>query len=151
MVDIRILILLNLSFLGEKCIEFDQMDRPTSASTTATLSRPSTATSTVNSQNVFMQARVRLGDDENEVEGSNPPTTNSVSSQEIPTETTGASSSIEGTNNQEVEGSNLTSTTQEKIDDASKKQPYKLEGSAPDIATKLEDVVDELPDHVLSR
>merc|ERR1712083_1014734 len=53
---------------GEKCIEFDQMDRPTSASTTATLSRPSTATSTVNSQNVFMQARVRLGDDEN-----NPP------------------------------------------------------------------------------
>jgi len=135
---------------GEKCIEFDQMDRPTSASTTATLSRPSTATSTVNSQNVFMQARVRLGDDENEVEGSNP-TANSVSSQEIPTETTGASSSIEGTNNQEVEGSNLTSTTQEKIDDASKKQPYKLEGSAPDIATKLEDVVDELPDHVLSR
>jgi hypothetical protein len=126
------------------------MDRPTSASTTATLSRPSTATSTVNSQNVFMQARVRLGDDENEVEGSNP-TANSVSSQEIPTETTGASSSIEGTNNQEVEGSNLTSTTQEKIDDASKKQPYKLEGSAPDIATKLEDVVDELPDHVLSR
>ena len=110
MVDIKILILLNLSFLGEKCIEFDQMDRPTSASTTATLSRPSTATSTVNSQNVFMQARVRLGDDENEVEGSNP-TANSVSSQEIPTETTGASSSIEGTNNQEVEGSNLTSTT----------------------------------------
>ena len=97
-----------------------------------------------------MQARVRLGDDENEVEGSNP-TANSVSSQEIPTETTGASSSIEGTNNQEVEGSNPASATLEKIDDASKKQPYKLEGSAPDIATKLEDVVDELPDHVLSR
>ena len=36
-------------------------------------------------------------------------------------------------------------------EDASKKQPYKLQGSAPDIATKLEDVVDELPDHVLSR
>ena len=48
---------------GEKCIEFDQMDRPSSASTTATLSRPSTATSTVDSQNVFMQARVRLPDD----------------------------------------------------------------------------------------
>ena len=48
---------------GEKCIEFDQMDRPSSASTTATVSRPSTATSTVDSQNVFMQARVRLPDD----------------------------------------------------------------------------------------
>merc|ERR1711997_1035004 len=44
------------------------------------------------------------------------------------------------------------STSQMSVDeDASKKQPYKLEGSAPDIATKLEDVVDELPDHVLSR
>ena len=128
------------------------MDRPASASTTATLSRPSTATSTVNSQNVFMQARVRLHDDENEneVEGSNP-ATDSASSQEVTTERTGASSSIEGTNNQEVEGSNPASATYEKIDDASKKQPYKLEGSAPDIATKLEDVVDELPDHVLSR
>ena len=129
------------------------MDRPPSASTTATLSRPSTATSTVNSQNVFMQARVRLHDDENEVEGSNP-AADSISSQEINTERTGASSSNEGTNNQEAEGSNPapeSSATHEKIDDASKKQPYKLEGSAPDIATKLEDVVDELPDHVLSR
>merc|ERR1711997_60027 len=98
---------------GEKCIEFDQMDRPPSASTTASLSRPSTATSTVNSQNVFMQARVRLHDDENEVEGSNPEA-ESVSSQEIKTETTGASSSIEGTNNQEVEGSNPASATLEK-------------------------------------
>ena len=109
------------------------MDRPTSASTTATLSRPSTATSTVNSQNVFMQARVRLGDDENDppVEG---------------LEKAGAAGSTECTT---TEASKIVDDT--KIDDANKKQPYKIEGSAPEIATKLEDVVDDLPDHILSR
>lgn len=32
-----------------------------------------------------------------------------------------------------------------------KAEPYKLEGSPPDVDTKLQDVVDDLPDHVLSR
>merc|ERR1711971_988466 len=126
---------------GEKCIEFDQMDRPSSASTTATLSRPSTATSTVDSQNVFMQARVRLPDD-----GSMDETDPEAST----TETGTGTGSTEGTTT-EAETSSA-STSQMSVDeDASKKQPYKLQGSAPDIATKLEDVVDELPDHVLSR
>ena len=56
-----------------------------------------------------------------------------------------------GTGSTEAETTSA-STSQMSVDeDASKKQPYKLQGSAPDIATKLEDVVDELPDHVLSR
>merc|ERR1711971_749006 len=126
---------------GEKCIEFDQMDRPSSASTTATLSRPSTATSTVDSQNVFMQARVRLPDD-----GSMDETDPEAST----TETGTGTGSTEGTTTKAETSS--ASTSQMSVDeDASKKQPYKLQGSAPDIATKLEDVVDELPDHVLSR
>lgn len=121
---------------GEKCIEFDQQDRPSSASTTATVSRPSTATSTVDSQNVFMQARVRLPDDRS-MDETDP---------EASTTETGT-----GTGSTEAETTSA-STSQMSVDeDASKKQPYKLQGSAPDIATKLEDVVDELPDHVLSR
>jgi len=126
---------------GEKCIEFDQMDRPSSASTTATVSRPSTATSTVDSQNVFMQARVRLPDDRSMDETDPEAST---------TETGTGTGSTEGTTT-EAETTSA-STSQMSVDeDASKKQPYKLQGSAPDIATKLEDVVDELPDHVLSR
>lgn len=129
---------------GEKCIEFDQMDRPTSASTTATLSRPSTATSTVDSQNVFMQARVRLPDgrsmDETDPEASTTETgTGSIEGTTTEAETTSASTS------------QMSVSDEKDQEDASKKQPYKLQGSAPDIATKLEDVVDELPDHVLSR
>lgn len=31
------------------------------------------------------------------------------------------------------------------------RSPYKLEGQSPALETKLEDVVDDLPDHVLSR
>merc|ERR1711971_1146497 len=126
---------------GEKCIEFDQMDRPSSASTTATVSRPSTATSTVDSQNVFMQARVRLPDDRSMDETDPEAST---------TETGTGTGSTEGTTTKAETTS--ASTSQMSVDeDASKKQPYKLQGSAPDIATKLEDVVDELPDHVLSR
>lgn len=126
---------------GEKCIEFDQQDRPSSASTTATVSRPSTATSTVDSQNVFMQARVRLPDDRSMDETDPEAST---------TETGTGTGSTEGTTT-EAETTSA-STSQMSVDeDASKKQPYKLQGSAPDIATKLEDVVDELPDHVLSR
>ena len=114
------------------------MDRPTSASTTATLSRPSTATSTVNSQNVFMQARVRLGDDEND-----PPVEGSEKAGAVSTECTTEA------NETTKSASKIVDDT--KIDDAKKKQPYKLDGSAPEIATKLEDVVDDLPDHILSR
>ena len=80
-----------------------------------------------------MQARVRLGDDEN-----NPPVEG--------LEKAGAAGSTECTT---TEASKIVDDT--KIDDANKKQPYKLEGSAPEIATKLEDVVDDLPDHILSR
>ena len=66
------------------------------------------------------------------------------------TETGTETGSTEGTTT-EAETTSA-STSQMSVDeDASKKQPYKLQGSAPDIATKLEDVVDELPDHVLSR
>lgn len=84
--------------IGEKGIEFDHLDRPSSASSTS--SRPSTAASStsINSQNVMMQARVRLDDFADK-----------------------------------------------------KAEPYKLEGSPPDVDTKLQDVVDDLPDHVLSR
>ena len=64
-----------------------------------------------------------------------------------------ASTTETGTGTGSTEGTTTSaSTSQMSVDeDASKKQPYKLQGSAPDIATKLEDVVDELPDHVLSR
>ena len=92
--------------LGEKGIEFDQMDRPTSAFFG---SRPATARpeSAVSSQKCSTQNKDNTGkENENQSSQTPPPKTD----------------------------------------------PYKFKASeAPAQDTKLEDVVDELPDHVISR
>ena len=86
-------------FVGEKGIEFDQMDRPTSAFFT---SRPSTTA-------------MRPDTSSNERQQQQPP--ESAGGPPVPPRT-----------------------------------PYHFKGSeAPEQDTKLEDVVDELPDHVISR
>ncbi len=99
----------NCVFKGEKGIEFDQLDRPSSASTLS--SRPSTGSQGINPQNVFSQARVRMHE-----------------SDEL--------------DDAKVASDSTTTTLGES---------YKLQGSPPEVATKLEDVVDDLPDHVISR
>jgi len=105
---------------GEKGIEFDQLDRPSSAATSssATLpSRPSTAQSSRDASNTPRDMQ------------KGPP---------APSQPVGQHNSSSSANANEESSEN-------------NKNPYALEGHSPAVDTKLEDVVDELPEHVLSR
>ena len=107
-------------FSGEKGIEFDQLDRPSSAATSssATLpSRPSTAQSSRDASNTPRDMQ------------KGPP---------APSQPVGQHNSSSSANANEESSEN-------------NKNPYALEGHSPAVDTKLEDVVDELPEHVLSR
>ena len=119
-----ILIIFHFS-IGEKGIEFDQLDRPSSATSSATLpSRPSTAHS---SRDASSTTQPR------------PPPPGSASRGPL------SGSSLHNSSTSSANANESSS------DPNSKNNPYALEGHAPAVDTKLEDVVDELPEHVLSR
>ena len=110
---------------GEKGIEFDQLDRPSSATSSATLpSRPSTAHS---SRDASSTTQPRA------------PPPGSASRGPL------SGSSLHNSSTSSANANESSS------DPNSKNNPYALEGHAPAVDTKLEDVVDELPEHVLSR
>ena len=113
------------SITGEKGIEFDQLDRPSSATSSATLpSRPSTAHSSRDASSTTQPRAPPPGS-----ASRGPPSGSSLHNSSTSSANANESSS----------------------DPNSKNNPYALEGHAPAVDTKLEDVVDELPEHVLSR
>ena len=122
----KLFILYNFATLGEKGIEFDQVDRPVSASSSvgSSSSRPSTA--------------------------------NSLKSHATP-DPVGGQEPIPESDIAEEEEEDATISGTDPVGDGDTsgpepiKDPYKIDSTPPDQETKLEDVVDELPDHVLSR
>ena len=120
---------------GEKGIEFDQVDRPMSASSNSS-SRPSTANS-LKSQGT----KESLGAKTTPPVGSNLiKEVSEEDSADAPPEP--AAEELEQDSNP-----GPSDATAETIS----KDPYKLEGSPPETETKLADVVDDLPVSVLSR
>jgi hypothetical protein len=146
--------LLYYLFAGEKGIVFDQLDRPTSAFSSRPSSSSTTASSTESKHNreVFMQARVRLHDSESDGgKEETPAPVAPADDQEVKSDGNDQEVKSDG-NDQEVksDGNGQEVKSGDDKEDGSS-TPFRIASDPPDSETKLADIVDDLPDHVLSR
>jgi hypothetical protein len=155
--------LLYYLFAGEKGIVFDQLDRPTSAFSSRPSSSSTTASSTESKHNreVFMQARVRLHDSESDGgKEETPAPVAPADDQEVKSDGNDQEVKSDGNdqevksdgNDQEVksDGNGQEVKSGDDKEDGSS-TPFRIASDPPDSETKLADIVDDLPDHVLSR